>query len=86
MLARYKGRTPLVHLKDKAKDTPDRFNEGVPRTAFKEVGNGTLDWSKILKAADAAGVEHYFVEQDQTPADPVESLRQSFAFISKVNY
>ncbi len=86
MLAKYKGRTPLVHLKDKAKDTPDRFNEGVPRTAFKEVGNGTLDWPKILKAADAAGVEHYFVEQDQTPADPVESLRQSFAFVSKVNY
>jgi sugar phosphate isomerase/epimerase len=85
-LARYKGRVPLVHLKDKAKDTPDRFNEGVARTAFKEVGNGALDWSATLKAADAAGVEHYFVEQDQTPGDPVESLRQSFAFVSKVNF
>jgi sugar phosphate isomerase/epimerase len=86
MLQKYKGRVPLVHLKDKAKDTPNRFNEGVPRTAFKEVGNGTLEWSKILKAADSVGVEHYFVEQDQTPADPIDSLRQSFQFISKVNF
>jgi sugar phosphate isomerase/epimerase len=85
-LAKYKGRTPLIHLKDKAKGTPDRFNESVDRAAFKEVGNGTMDWPKILKAAEAAGVEHYFVEQDQTPGDPVDSLRQSFAFVSKVNY
>lgn len=85
-LTRYKGRVPLVHLKDKARDTADRFNEGVPRTAFKEVGNGTMDWAKVLKAAQGAGVEHYFVEQDQTPGDPIESLRQSFAFVSKVNF
>jgi sugar phosphate isomerase/epimerase len=86
ILQKYKGRVPLVHLKDKAKDTPGRFNEGVARTAFKEVGGGTMDWPRILKAAEASGVEHYFVEQDQTPADPVESLKQSFAFVSKVNY
>jgi sugar phosphate isomerase/epimerase len=85
-LAKYKGRVPLVHLKDKAKDTPDRFNEAVARTAFKEVGGGTIDWPKVLKAADAAGVEHYFVEQDQTPGDPLESLRQSFAFVSKLSF
>ena len=85
-LARQKGRTPLVHLKDKAADTANRYNEQVPRTAFKEVGAGTMDWPKILKACEAAGVEHYFVEQDQTPGDPVESLRQSYAFVSKLNY
>jgi sugar phosphate isomerase/epimerase len=85
-LARHKGRTPLVHLKDKAADTANRYNEQVPRTAFKEVGGGTMDWPKILNACEAAGVEHYFVEQDQTPGDPVESLRQSYAFVSKLNY
>ena len=85
-LAKYKGRTPLVHLKDKAKDTPNRFNEGVARTAFKEIGAGTVDWPSTLQACENAGVEHYFVEQDQTPGDPVESLRQSYAFLSKVSY
>ena len=85
-LAKYKGRVPLAHLKDKAKDTPNRFNETVDRSAFKEVGGGTVNWPQVLKAADAAGVEHYFVEQDQTPGDPVESLRQSYAFVSKLSY
>lgn len=85
-LERYKGRVPVAHLKDKEKDTADRFNESVPRTAFKEVGAGMMDWPKILKACQDAGVAHYFVEQDQTPGDPVDSLRQSFAFVSKLNY
>jgi sugar phosphate isomerase/epimerase len=58
----------------------------VDKTAFKEVGNGTMDWKGILRAAAAAKVEHYFVEQDQTPGDPVESLRQSFGYLSKLEY
>jgi sugar phosphate isomerase/epimerase len=80
------GRVPLLHCKDKAQGTENRFDEGVPRTAFKEVGNGVLDWPPILRAASAAGVQHYFVEQDQTPGDPLDSLRQSYNFLSKVNY
>ena len=82
-LKQHKGRVPLVHLKDKAQGTEQRFNEGVPRTAFKEVGNGTLDFPAVLKAASSAGVKHYFVEQDQTPGDPLESLRQSWAYLAK---
>jgi len=86
MLGKLKGRVPLMHLKDKATGTEKMYKESVPRTAFKEVGGGTLDWAKVLKAGDAAGVEHYFVEQDQTPGDPVASLRQSYAYISKLKY
>jgi len=80
------GRIPLLHLKDKAQGTEQRFNESVPRTAFKEVGNGILDWPVILRAAAAAGVQHYFVEQDQTPGDPLESIRQSYNYLSKLTY
>jgi sugar phosphate isomerase/epimerase len=86
MLQKLAGRVPLVHLKDKAEGTPVMYKESVPRTAFKEVGSGVLDWPKILRAAAAAKVQHYFVEQDQTPGDPVASLRQSYAFVSKLTY
>jgi sugar phosphate isomerase/epimerase len=82
-IRKHKGRVMLVHLKDKAQGTEQRFNEGVPRTAFKEIGNGTLDWPGILKAASAEGVKHFFVEQDQTAGDPLESLRQSYAYLEK---
>jgi sugar phosphate isomerase/epimerase len=86
MLQQMAGRVPLVHLKDKASGTETRYNESVPRTTFKEVGNGVIDWAKVLQAAETAGVKHYFVEQDQTPGDPVDSLRQSFAFLKKLEY
>ena len=86
MIERLSGRVPLLHLKDKAHGTPRRFDENVPTTAFKEVGSGALDWPTILKAAAAAKVEHYFVEQDQTPGDPLESIKQSYKYLSKLNY
>ena len=86
LLAKLSARVPLVHLKDKATGTPVMYKESVDRGAFKEVGHGTLDWPAILRAAGSAGVEHYFVEQDQTPGDPVDSLRQSYAYLSKLQY
>ena len=82
MLHKMKGRVPLVHLKDKAEGTPLLYTESVERTAFKEVGSGVLDWKKILDAAASIGVEHYFVEQDQTPGDPLESLKKSYQYLA----
>lgn len=86
LIQKLSGRVPLLHVKDKAEGTPVMFKEAVPRTAFKEVGSGVMDIPKILRAAAAAGVKHYIVEQDQTPGDPVDSLRQSFAYLSKLSY
>ena len=85
-LKKVAGRVPLVHLKDKAEGTRVQYNEQVPRTAFQEVGHGVIDWVKVLQEAAKAGVQHYFVEQDQTPGDPVESLRQSYAYLAKLNF
>ena len=84
LLRQHAGRVPLLHLKNKAQGTAVQYNESVPRTAFKEVGNGALDIAAILRAASVAGVQHYFVEQDQTPGDPVESLRQSYDYLRKL--
>ena len=81
-----KGRVSLMHLKDKAEGTSVMFKESVAHTAFKEVGHGVIDWPKVLRAAASAGVERYFVEQDQTPGDPLDSLRQSYQYLSKLKY
>jgi sugar phosphate isomerase/epimerase len=86
LLQKYSGRVALVHLKDKAAGTPVVTNEAkVAPGAFKELGAGSLDLRAIVKAADAAGVEHYFVEQDQTPGDPLASLKQSFAYLKQLS-
>ena len=82
LLKTYSGRIPLLHLKDKAKSfTKTQYNENVPRDTFKEIGSGSIDFPAILKAANTAGVQHYFVEQDQTPGDPVVSLQKSFQYL-----
>jgi sugar phosphate isomerase/epimerase len=86
LLQKYSGRVALMHVKDKEAGTPTETSEmKVPRTAFKEVGAGSLDVRAILKAGEAAGVEHYFVEQDQTPGDPLESLKKSFAYLQQIS-
>jgi sugar phosphate isomerase/epimerase len=83
LLKKYSGRVPLLHLKDKKKGQPAKaqYNENVPKDTFKEIGNGSIDIAAVLKAANTAGVRHYFVEQDQSP-DPIASLRDSYRYLS----
>ena len=66
------GREPLLHLKDMI-ITPEREQR------FAEIGEGNLNWSAILAAAQESGVEWYFVEQDRSyERDPFESLAISY--------
>lgn len=80
-LKMHKGRVPMIHLKNQAPGTPVAFDERVPHTAFMDVGSGVINIPNVLAAADDAGVHHYFVEQDQTPGDPVISLKKSFEYL-----
>jgi sugar phosphate isomerase/epimerase len=78
-------RVRLLHLKDKSRGTANAFQErDVKAEAFTEVGNGVVDFPGILAAGKAAGTAHAFVEQDQTPGDPLESLKKSFGYLSKL--
>ena len=68
------GRYPLWHVKD-MDNTPDK--------AFTEVGNGVIDFKKIFKNADKAGLKYFFVEQDKCPGSPFDSIAQSINYIKK---
>jgi sugar phosphate isomerase/epimerase len=82
ILKHYCDRIPLVHLKNVAPGVAPRFNENIPRAAFHDLSNGAVDIPGVLRAAKQAGVKHYFVEQDETPGDPIESLRKSFQYLA----
>jgi len=82
LLKKYAGRVALLHLKDKVSGAAVQYNERVPKETFKEVGNGTIDIPAVLVAAKKSAVKNYFVEQDQTPGDPIDSLRQSYKYLS----
>ena len=81
MLRKYKGRIPLMHIKNIHEGVHQRYDEQIPRTAFAEAGKGVINIPPVLTAANAAGVKHFFVEQDETPGDPIASLRESYNYI-----
>ncbi len=82
-MKQHTGRITLLHLKDMAADAPQSYS-GAPSEAFKEVGAGVFDFNEILHTAADTGVEHCFVEQDQTPGDPLTSIRQSYNYLQSL--
>ena len=75
-IRRFKGRAPLVHLKDMAIDRGDPVDA--------EIGEGNLDWVDVLSACRDAGTRWLVVEQDQPRRDPMESVAISFANLAKL--
>lgn len=85
-IQKYSKRISLLHLKNVSEGIPQRFDERVPREAFQEVGKGAIQIGPVLKAAAKAGVKNYFVEQDQTPGDPLASLKGSIDYLRNLDY
>ena len=82
LLARHRGRIGMAHVKDVAAATTANFALAMSPT---EVGSGTLDWSRLLPAAYAAGVRGFFVEQEPPFARPrMKAARISHDFLARV--
>ena len=72
-------RQPLIHFKDMCV-LHDRTQR------FAEVGEGNLNWDRILKACKKVNVEWALIEQDETYGkDPFKCLARSFQNIKKMN-
>ena len=74
---RWPGRYPLLHVKDM---------DATPKRYFTEVGRGVIDFKTIFARAGRAGVRHYFVEQDETPGSPFDSLKISMDYLKKLEF
>ncbi|MEI8063705.1 MAG: TIM barrel protein, partial [Verrucomicrobiota bacterium] len=71
---RLKGRLPIIHLKDYTVLSDNK-------ATYTEIGNGNLNWKKIVAAAEKSGCQWFIVEQDTCLGDPFDSLGQSFEYI-----
>lgn len=74
------GRYTAIHMKDIQASTQ-------PNLALKmnptEVGSGALDWKTLLPAAHAAGVRHFFLEQEPPFATTrLDAIRIGYNFLS----
>ncbi len=89
---KYRGRFPLVHVKDWLKDgkpaTPYAGALG-PDTRFTgnmaNVGQGSIDWKGIFAQAGTGGVRHFIVEHDN-PKDPLVDLAGSFKYVQSLRF
>lgn len=83
LLKKLKGRVSQLHLKDLDKEVPLPEFGSLPKTAFKELGNGIVAIEPIIEVAGEIGVEHCHVEQDQSP-DPLASIRESMGYLKSL--
>jgi sugar phosphate isomerase/epimerase len=69
---RHAGRYRQCHLKD-----------GTAGGEITVVGEGIMKFQPLIEAARAAGVEHYYVEQDGA-ADPLKASRQAYDYLRRI--
>ena len=91
LFQRYPGRFPMVHLKD-LKRIPARLPGETGMIPFErvfpdlaDVGQGIIDWKRILAQSSQAGIRHYFAEHD-TPPDAFASLTTSYKYLDALRY
>jgi sugar phosphate isomerase/epimerase len=85
LLEKYGHRFELMHVKDMRKGTPTGLLTGSSDvTNDVTLGTGTLNFPAILKAAQAAGVKWYFIE-DESPTS-AEQIPQSIRFLERITF
>lgn len=75
LIRQFQGRVPLLHLKDMAVDSPEKF---------AEVGAGVIDFDAIFQAAEESGVQVYIVERDSGAVPALESAGISLQNLHKM--
>lgn len=101
MLETYSGVCKIIHVKDyrvtglpqealdlmmegKIEEGYDKF---VNIIQFAEVGQGNMNWPKLLPAAIDAGAEYFFIEQDLTYGrDPWDCIADSREYLKSIGY
>ena len=64
----------VVHFKDMKPPAP---------SGVTEIGNGNLDWPKIMAACDEIGVKYAFIEQDNAvESDPLNCMKISHDYLA----
>ena len=97
-IRKYKGRSPIVHLKDFAGEKAGELYEMIGEDARKPkrpadlelrpVGYGMQDMVEIIKAAEDAGAKWLVVEQDRPSMGltPMECAQKSREYLKTIGY
>ncbi len=101
MLELYSGVCKIIHVKDfRVQPLPMEAVEAIEAgdretfqgmfaniVQFAEVGQGNMNWPQLLPAAEKAGAEFFFIEQDNTYGrDPFDCIADSRAYLKSIGY
>jgi sugar phosphate isomerase/epimerase len=85
LFEKYPGRFSLVHLKDMKQGTPVNLLTGTSDVKNDvALGTGTIDYRRILPAAEKGGVKWYFIE-DESPTSE-QQIPVSLKYLEKVTW
>ncbi len=80
LLKKHPTRWSLLHVKDIRKSAVTGLSTGgAPPIDNVAVGTGQINWPEVLKAAQAVGVQHFFIE-DETPT-PLVCIPDSLKYL-----
>jgi len=77
-IKKYADRITSVHIKDIAEKGKNEDEDG-----WADIGQGTMDWKKIMEAISATRCVHFVFEHDN-PSDMERFLKRSMAFAKKL--
>jgi sugar phosphate isomerase/epimerase len=84
---RYPNRFPMIHVKDFLA-TPARTHasSAPPAHPGAELGHGIIDYRPIFAAAERAGLNHYFAEQEGPfmRMSQLEAARQAYDYLRRL--
>jgi sugar phosphate isomerase/epimerase len=70
LFTKYPDRFPLTHLKDMRKGTAVGDPTGqAPDDSNVPLGEGSIDWAPIFRAANKAGTKYHFIEDEAPEAE-----------------
>lgn len=82
LLKAHPGRFKQMHVKEVGKSTAVN---NVINIVPAPMGTGKVDWPKVLAAAHAHGVRHFYVEQDPPFSIPrMQMIAEAYSYLSRV--
>jgi sugar phosphate isomerase/epimerase len=83
---KYPKRFPMIHVKDFLPPGDKASDEGKGDHPGAELGHGIIDYRPIFAAAERAGLQHYFAEQEGpfSRMSQLDAARQAYAYLHAI--
>jgi sugar phosphate isomerase/epimerase len=84
LIAKHGSRFKLMHVKDLRKGAAINSTGTAPDEDSVAVGEGQINWPAVMKVAQAAGIEYYFIEDEAKNA--VDQIPQSLRYLESLKF